>query len=86
MALALEDLEHGFRPGLPELAVRSHRVAEEEVARAGRQDRGRQPAEIAVDGRDQQITQIVPGCVERCRRPGPAGHRDEDVVDEFVAS
>jgi hypothetical protein len=50
--------------------VRSHRIAEEEIARAGRKYRRGQAAEIAVDGREQRVAQIMTGGIKP-RRPLP---------------
>src|SRR5258707_2888696 len=60
MRHALVDVELGDHAGAPELAMRAHRVGEEEVARAAGQDGWREAVEIAVDRREIGVLQIVP--------------------------
>src|SRR5258708_39571927 len=48
MRLTFEDLQHGLDAGLAQLAMHPHRIAEQEVARAGGEDRGREAAHVAV--------------------------------------
>src|SRR5882724_12013058 len=50
--LAFIDVELGDHAGAPELAMRAHRVGEEEVARAAGQDGRREAVIIAIDRRD----------------------------------
>ncbi len=73
VALALEDLQDGVDPCLPELAMRSHRVAQDQVARTGRQNRGREAAEIAKDRRQFRIAGIVRSGVKRGCGADPTG-------------
>src|SRR5215213_2384788 len=54
--LALVDLQDRLDAGLAELAVDAHRVREQEVARAARQDRRRH---VAVDGREQRVPEVA---------------------------
>jgi hypothetical protein len=49
MTHGLEDLQRRGYAGLPQLAVRPDSVAEQQVARPGREDRRRQAAEVTED-------------------------------------
>src|SRR5438874_537740 len=50
-----------------QLAMDSHRVAQQQIARARGQDRRRKAAHVAVDRRDQRVLEVVPFGVERRR-------------------
>src|SRR5258706_7230138 len=62
--LALIDVELGGDAGTPQLAMRAHRVGEEEVARAAGQDGRRKAVEIAVDRRQDRVPHVVAGGIE----------------------
>src|SRR5258708_11115939 len=65
MRLAFEDLQHGLDAGLAQLAMHPHRIAEQEVARAGCEDRGRAAAHVAVARRQERLLQYGSFRIER---------------------
>src|SRR5215207_3344671 len=79
--LALVDLQRGFDPGLPQLAMDPHRVRQKEVARAARQDGGREARHVAVDRREQRVLHVLAVGVDLGARVAEAVARDERVVD-----
>src|SRR3954454_4813228 len=84
MRLELIDLEDRIDPGMAELAVDAHRVGEQEVARAARQDRGREARHVAVDGREQRVLEVATGGVDLGAGVAEAVARHEHVVDHLV--
>jgi hypothetical protein len=81
---AFKDLQHGGNPGLTQLAVGANRVAEEQVARARRQDRWREPMEIPVDGRELRVLEIMTVGIQQGRLRQIASITDQDVVHPFI--
>src|ERR1039458_4744765 len=53
--LALVNFQLRLDASSPKLTMHPHRVAEQQVARPGGQDRGRETAHISVDRREQRI-------------------------------
>src|ERR1700681_3432551 len=59
MRLALKDVERGFDARSAHFPVHANRITQEQIARAGREDRRRETAIIAIHRRQHWILQIV---------------------------
>ena len=60
------DLQICLDAGSAKLAVRPHRVGQEKVAGAGREDGGRQAVEVAVNRLELRILEVVAMRVKLC--------------------
>jgi hypothetical protein len=82
--LTLVDFQLRVDAGLAELPVHAHRVAQQQVACPGGQDRGRKTVHISVDGREQRILEIMTVRVDPCSSVAESIAGDQDVVDHVI--
>src|SRR5262249_55144102 len=68
VGLSFMDMHGRLHSGLAQLSVDTDRVAEQQVARSGGQDRWRKSVEVSIDGRQERIGEIVAVGVVPCGR------------------